>query len=59
MLKKNLVEHFLSDKMIDYKIYCLNGKPEFILVKNKLNNEKDTIINNYYNANWKLTGLET
>jgi len=45
--------------MIDYKIYCLNGKPEFILVKNKLNNEKDTIINNYYNANWKLTGLET
>ena len=53
--KRILVEKFLKKKIIDYKIYCFNGKPEFILTKKKYNN---TIIKNYYNLDWKLIVLE-
>ena len=55
--KKIFVEKYLTKKIVDYKIYCFNGKPEFILVK--LNNKNYNIINNYINPDWKLTELET
>jgi len=31
--RRIFVEQFLTIEKIDYKIYCFNGKPEFILVK--------------------------
>lgn len=50
------VETFLCLDLIDYKIYCFNGEPEFIMTKKVLDHN---IINNYYDKNWKLTELET
>ena len=53
--KRILVEKLLEKNLIDYKIYCFNGNPEFILTKKKYNN---TIIKNYYNLEWKCIILE-
>ena len=48
--KKIFVEKYLTKKIVDYKIYCFNGKPEFILVKKKL-------MQNYYLKNLHLLEL--
>lgn len=53
--KRIFVEKLLKKDLIDYKIYCFNGNPEFILTKKKYNN---TIIKNYYNLDWKSILLE-
>ena len=45
--------------MVNYKIYCFNGKPKFILAKKIINNKDHIVINNYYNVDWKLNELET
>lgn len=30
--KRIICEKFLGEKLVDYKVYCFNGKPEYILV---------------------------
>ena len=57
--KRILVEEFLGDNLIDYKVFCFNGEPKFIRVRKILNDENHTKIHNHYNTNWELTDLES
>ena len=57
--RRILVEKYLTNNIIDYKVYCFNGSPKFILVKLFLKDRNNTILNNYYNIDWKLNNLET
>jgi len=57
--RRILIEEFLTSPLVDYKIYCFNGKPEFILAKKIINKKDHIVINNYYNVDWKLNELET
>ena len=56
--RKIFAEKYLSDDIIDYKIYCFHGKPKFIRVQKKLINQKGKL-NNYYNLDWSLNEIET
>ena len=55
--RRILVEKFLDKNLINYKVFCFNGEPKFILARKKLND--NTVIHNYYDLNWDLTELET
>ena len=55
--RKILASPFLGDEIIDYKAYCFNGNPEFIL--GKINSKKDhQYVCNFYDLNWTLTNIE-
>jgi len=56
--RKIFIEKFLKKNMVDYKIYCFNGKPKFILAKKTLYQTKRITIKNYYNLEWKTIILE-
>ena len=56
--RKIFSEIYLKDNIEDYKIYCFHGIPKFIRVQ-KIINESNEKINNYYDLNWKLTNIET
>ena len=56
--RKIFSEIYLKDNIEDYKIYCFHGIPKFIRVQ-KIINETNEKINNYYDLNWKLTNIET
>lgn len=57
---KIFAEKFLQDNLIDYKIFCFNGKPKFIRIRSKiLKGKKHIKIHNHYNLNWELNELES
>ena len=56
--RKILASPFLGDDIKDYKLYCFNGKPKYIIFKELLNENTHTYIHNFYDLNWKLTDLE-
>ena len=53
--RKIYIEKFLKKNIIDYKIYCFNGNPKFILAKIPLEKTK---LKNYYNLEWKYIILD-
>jgi len=60
--KKIIIEKFLESNdaigLLDYKLYCFNGKPEYVQVIRKTSFGKDEI--SFYDYNWNLlpfTGL--
>jgi hypothetical protein len=55
---KIYAEKYLSDDLMDYKIFCFNGKPKFIRVRKFLPGNK-TKIHNHYDTNWKLNEFES
>ena len=56
--RKIFAEKYLSDDIVDYKIYCFHGKPKFIRVQKNLINQTGKL-NNYYNLDWSLNEIET
>ena len=56
--RRIFIEQFLNKNLIDYKIYCFNGKPKFILAKKPLDFNKGIYIRNYYNLDWIFIELE-
>lgn len=57
--RKIFAEKFLGKDLIEYKVFCFNGKPKFIRIKMHLNIGKKNIkLGNIYNLDWKLTELE-
>ena len=56
--KKIFAEKYLSDDLIDYKIFCFNGKPKFIRIRKFIPNN-NTKIHNHYDINWKINELES
>ena len=57
--RRIIVEKYLMKNIIDYKFYCFNGIPRFILVKKILSYKDHIILNNYYDIDWRLNHLET
>ena len=57
--RKIFAEQFLSENLIDYKVFCFNGKAKFIRIRKILNNKKHIKIHNHYNLNWTLNELES
>ena len=58
--RKIYAEQFLSDDLIDYKVFCFNGKSKFIRIRKKLKYKNKIIkIHNHYDINWKLNNLES
>lgn len=57
--RKIFAEKFLGDNLIDYKIFCFNGEPKFIRIRQFLNNTNHTKIHNHYTTNWVLNDLES
>jgi len=57
--RKIFAEEFLSNDLIDYKIFCFNGEPKFIKTRKQLRDPNDTKLHNYYDLDWKLIDLET
>ena len=55
--RKIFAEKFLVDNIIDYKVYCFNGEPQFIRVQKNLP-DNSAKINNYYNLDWTLNEIE-
>lgn len=55
--RRIFAEKFLSDDLIDYKIFCFNGIPKFIRIRKILQNK--TKIHNHYDINWKLNKIES
>jgi hypothetical protein len=56
--RKIFAEKYLMDDILDYKIYCFNGKPKFIRVQKYLP-DHSAKINNYYNLDWTLNEIES
>ena len=56
--RKIFASPYLTDDIIDYKIFCFNGNPKFIVVKKTLSEENHQYLYNYYDLNWTLTDLE-
>ena len=57
--KKIFAAPYLGDNIIDYEIYCFNGKPKFVRVRQLLNQIRHISLHNYYDFDWKLMELET
>lgn len=57
--RRILVEKFLSENLIIYKVFCFNGEPKFIQTEKKINITNHTFAHNYYDLDWNLTELET
>lgn len=53
--KKIFAEVYLTDEIINYKIYCFNGIPKLIRIKGKING---TNIYNIYFTNWTIADIE-
>ena len=57
--RKIFAEKYLSKNIIDYKIFCFNGEPQFIQVRKCLNETNNIKLHNHYDVNWKLTEIES
>ena len=57
--KKIFASPYLCDNIIDYEVWCFNGKPKFIRTQKLINENNNTILHNWYDLNWKLTDIET
>lgn len=55
--RKIYAEKYLCDDIMDYKIFCFNGKPKFIRVRKFL--PGNITIHNHYDTNWKLNEIES
>lgn len=56
-LKPRIIcEKLLDENIIDYKIYCFNGIPEFTQVVSNRDGKKYDV--NYYDLNWKPTEIK-
>ena len=56
--RKIFASPYLADDIIDYKVYCFNGNPKFVVVKKILDEKNHQYLYNYYDLNWTLTDLE-
>ena len=56
--RKIFAEKYLSDNLINYKIFCINGHPKFIRVS-KIKKNENIKITYQYNLNWELNNLES
>lgn len=56
--RKIFAEKYLSDNLINYKIFCINGHPKFIRVR-KIKKNENIKITYHYNLNWELNNLES
>ena len=54
--RKILLSPYLGDDLNEYKIFCFNGEPKYIVVLKSLNNGLH--LYNYYDLNWNLTEIE-
>ena len=57
--KKIFAAQYLIDNIIDYEVYCFNGKPKFVRVHKLLDERSHVTLHNYYDLNWNLTDIET
>ena len=54
--RKILLSPYLGDNLKEYKFFCFNGEPKYIVVSTKLNNGNH--LYNYYDLNWNLTEID-
>ncbi len=54
--RKIFLGPYLGDNLNEYKIYCFNGEPKYIVVSKPL--KKDLHLYNYYNLDWTLSDIE-
>ena len=54
--RKILLSPYLGDNLKEYKFFCFNGEPKYIVVSTPLNNGNR--LYNYYDLNWNLTEIE-
>ena len=54
--RKIFLGPYLGDNLSEYKIYCFNGEPKYIVVSKPL--KKHLHLYNYYNIDWTLTDIE-
>ena len=54
--RKILLSPYLGRDLKEYKIFCFNGEPKYIVVSKGLNNGMH--LYNYYDLNWNLTEIE-
>ena len=54
--RKIFLGPYLGDNLSEYKIYCFNGKPKYIVVSKPL--KEDLHLYNYYNLDWTLSDIE-
>lgn len=53
--RKILLAPYLGGHLSEYKIFCFNGEPKYIVLSKIHNNQH---IYNYFNLNWTLTDIE-
>ena len=56
--RKIFSSFYLGDEIIDYKVYCFNGNPKYIVAKKLLDEKTHQYAYNYYNLNWTLSEIE-
>ena len=55
--RKIFASPYLTDDIIDYKIFCFNGNPKYIAAR-KYDETEKLYFYNYYDFNWTLTDIE-
>ena len=55
--RKIFASPYLGD-LVDYKVYCFNGKPKYIAARIVLNENRNRFIYNYYYTNWTLSDID-
>ena len=57
-IKRKIFASPYLDDMVDYKIFCFNGNPKYIVAKKILNERIHQYVYNFYDLNWTLTDLQ-
>ena len=56
--RKIFASPYLDDDMAEYKAFCFNGNPKYIVAKKLLNERIHQYAYNFYDLNWTLTDIE-
>ena len=54
--RKIILAPYLGDHLSEYKIFCFNGEPKYIVLSKMLDNNDH--LYNYFDLNWTLTDIE-
>ena len=54
--RKIILSPYLGDHLSEYKIFCFNGEPKYIVLSKMLDNNDH--LYNYFDLNWTLTDIE-
>ena len=54
--RKIILAPYLGDHLSEYKIFCFNGEPKYIVLSKMLDNNDH--VYNYFDLNWTLTDIE-